>query len=354
MHNVRIVILAGGQGTRFWPISRMKRPKQFLSLNPSGESLISVTAKRVEPLSGKDNIWVVTNVLHKELTAKHTPNAKVILEPYARNTAPSIGLACVHLLRESSDAVMVVLPADHSVRDEDVLLETLKEGIELASKQATLVTIGIPPTFAHTGYGYIKRGKKLKGHAYTVDRFFEKPNLERAKEYCKKGDYYWNSGMFVWRADTLLDAIKDHIPDLYAGLMNIKQTLGTPAEAETVRKVFETCEALSIDFGVLEHAKNCSVIAASPFGWNDVGSWDAWAEHFETDKDGNLLHGDALVIEAKNCVVNSENRLIALLGVKDLVVIDGGDALLVCPRDRVQDVRQIVEELKRKGRNDLV
>ena len=351
--DVHVVILAGGQGTRFWPISRMKRPKQFLSISSSGESLIQATARRVQSLGSAEPL-VMTNIMHKPLILEHVPNARVICEPVARNTAASIGLAALHLARANRDAVMVVLPADHAVKEEKGLLSTLATAIHLATEQEVLVTVGIEPTYPNTGYGYVRRGAQLNGHGFMVRRFFEKPSLERAIEYCQSGDFYWNSGMFVWRAGVLLEAIEEHMPQLFSGLKQIDQVIGSASEEKTVREVFEGLESISIDFGVLELSRNCAVVPATPFGWNDVGSWDAWAEHFNTDEQKNLLKGDAIVIDSKGCVVCADKRFVAVVGAEDLVVIDSGDALLVCPRDKVQDVRKVVDELRARGRQELI
>jgi mannose-1-phosphate guanylyltransferase len=187
-----------------------------------------------------------------------------------------------------------------------------------------------------------------------VHRFYEKPNLERAQHYFSAKDYYWNSGMFVWRADVILEEIKIYLPELYEGLLEIKASIGQANEQKVLEKVYPVLESISIDFGVLEHSKKCSVIAAEPFGWNDIGSWDAWAKHFEKDEAGNLTYGDVLSIDSEGCIIRSEKRFTAVLGATDLVVIDAGDALLVCPKDRVQDVKKIVEELGRQGREELI
>jgi len=352
--DVTVVILAGGQGARFWPISRMRRPKQFLSISANGESLIQATARRVVELVGTENVLIVTNKLHETLIREHVPFAGVMCEPVGRNTAASIGLAALQVRRRNPKGVMIVLPADHAVRDEAKLLKTLDEACSIAAAEDLLVTIGVPPTYPHTGYGYIKRSAALKGNGYLVGRFYEKPNLERARKYCESGDFYWNSGMFAWRADVILEAIEDEMPELYAGLLKIDAVIGTPQESEVTAEVFEKLESVSIDFGVLEHARNCAVIAALDFGWNDVGSWDAWAQNFEPDDQGNLVRGDALVLESKGCLVHSEKRLTAVLGADNLIIIDAGDALLICSRDRVQDVRRIVDELKEQGRKDLI
>ncbi len=348
------VILAGGQGTRFWPVSRMKRPKQFLSISDDGESLIQATARRVRPLVGAGSTYVVTNMLHEPLIREHVPDSIVISEPVGRNTAASIGLAAVYVDHECPDAVCVVLPADHAISNDDLLCDAIRKASDVARGQDMLVTIGVRPTHPHTGYGYIKRGKGLTEGAYRVDRFFEKPSLERAEQYLEAGDFLWNSGMFVWRTSAILAAIKSYLPELAAGLEEIRASIGTPSEKEVMSRVFPTLESISIDFGVLEHARNCAVIDAEPFGWNDVGSWDAWAEHFERDRDGNLLHGDVLAIESKNCVVQSDHKFTAVLGVENLVVIDSGDALLICPSSEVQEVRKIVEALKQKKRTELL
>ena len=348
-----VVILAGGQGTRFWPVSRVRHPKQFLSISASGESLIQATARRVRPLCGTGQLMVVTNVMHRPLIEEHVPDAVILTEPVARNTAASIGLAALHLAQKDPNTVMVVLPADHAVRDEEGLRMVLKEASELARQEELIVTIGVKPTAPHTGYGYIKRSAALKGNGYLIGRFYEKPNLERARKYCQSDDFYWNSGMFISRAGVMLDAISDEMPELSTALDRIKVALGTGDENDVVLREFTALEPVSIDFGVLEHARNCAVIAARDIGWNDVGSWDAWADHFSKDDAGNLVRGNAVLLDSRDCLVYSEKRLTALLGVEGIVVIDTGDALLVCPRERVQDVKLVVEELKALGRTDL-
>ena len=352
--DLRVVILAGGQGARFWPISRRERPKQFLSISASGESLIQATARRVAKLAPPGGLWVVTNHLHKALISKHVPSARILSEPLGRNTAASIGLAAIYARRENPKAVMIVLPADHVVSNETRLLQVLNDAAQIAAVESLLVTIGVEPSFPNTAYGYIHRGAKLVSGGYTVRRFFEKPSLERATKYCESGEFYWNSGMFVWRVDVILDAIEDHLPQLFEGLNEIDAVIGTAAEQETIARIFEKLEPISIDFGVLEHARNCGLVIANEFGWNDVGSWDAWAEHFKKDAFGNHLDGDALVIDSSSSVVCAKDRFIAVLGVENLIVIDSGDALLVCPRERVQDVRKIVDELKARGREELI
>ena len=353
-----VVVLAGGQGSRFWPLSRSAKPKQFLSLNDNGESLIQATVRRITPLVGEKNIRVVAHDGLHHLIKEHVPHASIISEPMAKNTAACIGLSAVYASCEDggSDPVMIVLPADHAVKDEERLRSALSEAIANARSADVLATVGIPPTDANTGYGYIKRGASVSGRAYKVERFFEKPSLERAEKYLEEGNYSWNSGMFVWRASVILEAFRLYLPQMYQGLMEIHALLkeGKGDVAGKISQIFSRFESISIDFGVLEHARNCLVIDAEPFGWNDVGSWNQWAENFKADEDNNLVRGDAVVIDSTGCVIRSDKRLVAAVGLKDIVVIDTGDALLVVSRDSVQEVRKVVDELKRRGRTDLM
>lgn len=352
------VVLAGGQGSRFWPISRQRRPKQFLSISSSGESLLQATVKRVRPLTGgRDNsggLLIVTNCMHEKLVRQHVPAARIVSEPSAKNTAASIGLAAVYLEVQAPKSVMLVLPADHAVSNAEKLRETLMKAARLAQQRDLLVTIGVAPLAPVTAYGYIKRGNQLASGVYQVGRFFEKPNQERARQYCDSGDFFWNSGMFAWRPAVILAALREFMPALHDGLMRIKSAIGGSDERKVIAREFAAFDAVSIDFGVLEFARNCAVVVGEPFGWNDVGSWDAWADHFAKTPEGNLLHGDAIVLDGKNCIVHSEHQLTVLIGAEDLVVINAQDAVLVCPRDKVQDVRKVVEYLKKKNRNDLV
>ncbi|MCB0310399.1 MAG: mannose-1-phosphate guanylyltransferase [Bdellovibrionales bacterium] len=354
MDSLHIVILAGGHGSRFWPVSRQKYPKQFLSISENGESLIHRTAERSLPLCGTERLWVVTNVLHRELVHVHVPQAQVLCEPIGRNTAASVGFAAIHILKSCEDAVMIVLPADHAVRDEALLRNLWKQAAELANKRGSLVTFGIEPTFPHTGYGYIRAGNELAERCYQVSQFCEKPDYDRALAYLRDGHYFWNSGMFAWRADVYLEALKKHMPDLYDGLAQISAAIGSDQEEVVTGQVFDGLQSQSVDFGVLEKADNCDLIVTPDFGWNDVGSWDAWAQHFPADRDDNVLHGDTLLIDSKGCVVTADKRLIALVGVQDLIVIDSGDALLICQRERAQEVKEIVDQLKQKGRKELL
>lgn len=356
---VVVVIMAGGQGTRFWPFSRRNRPKQFLAIGPRNESLIQATARRARALTSTGKIVVVGNALHEPLIHEHVPFASILSEPDARNTAAALGFAALRVQRTNPGAVMVALPADHMIGDEDRFQRTIEDAAEIARTRDVLVTVGIVPTFPHTDYGYIRRGEKIqetrsRRGAFLVTRFFEKPSLQRARVYFGSDEFYWNSGIFVWRPEVLLQAIREYMPDLYQGLQKIDAALDTPSEKTVLTEVYESLECISIDFGVMEHARNCVVIDAEPFGWDDVGSWDAWAEHLGLDEEGNASRGDVLFMDSTGCIVHSEYRYTAVVGAEDLVVIDSGDALLVCPRDQLPDIEKVVGELRKRGRGDLV
>jgi mannose-1-phosphate guanylyltransferase len=301
---------------------------------------------------------VVTTASQASLVKDALPHASIIVEPCARDTAASIAFAamCIDSVStepSKSEAVMVVLPADHAVNDDEALRQTLLRAISVAREQDLLVTIGIPPTCPHTGYGYIKRGRSLSESVFQVARFFEKPSEARATEYIESGDYLWNSGMFAWRISTIRSAMARHMPALDMSMRAVERA--PIEERDSITEIiFNGLEPISIDFGLLEHAQNCAVVSASNFGWNDVGSWDAWAALFKPDDNNNLIRGDTVVLESSGCVIHSEKRLTAIIGVEDLVVIDTDDALLICPRNRVQEVKKIVKELERSGRNSLL
>ncbi|NBW39379.1 mannose-1-phosphate guanylyltransferase [bacterium] len=361
---VAAVILAGGQGARFWPLSRKDFPKQFLSLGESGDSLIQATVKRLEPLIPRERIVVITAQHLVSLVEEHTPGVQILAEPFGRNTAAAIALGAKWLSDQGFDGVMIALPADHAVKSDEKLIQTLRAATALAASSDELVTIGIQPDRPDTAFGYIQRGAPLEqessgtnsgGRVYSVKRFFEKPNERRARQYIESGDFYWNSGMFAWRPEVFLDALERFLPEMYAEFCAVE----FPAECEQVTDVVEglysRIESISVDFGIMEHAKNVKVVEAFDYGWNDVGSWDAWAEHFQGDSEGNLLKGDCISLDGSGNIVSSDSgRFVALVGTEDLVVVDAKDATLVCPRSRVQDVKKVVEYLKKQKREELI
>ena len=355
--NLHAIILAGGSGTRFWPLSRMKRPKQFLKL-VTGRPLLAETFHRVEALCPAARTWVVCGEDHQEgvrAALPELPPAHLLVEPAARNTAPAIGLAAIHALREDPDAMLVVLPSDHHVARP----EAFRAALALAARAAEggdLLTLGIRPTRPETGYGYLRRGDPRQSGAFAVEAFVEKPDAATAERYLQDSAYCWNAGIFVFRADAILGALGRHMPAVREGLERIAEALRHGDARAAAREAFPRMPSISIDYGVLEpEATSSRRIALVPgdFGWSDVGSFAALPEVRALDARGNALAGDALALDCDDCVVLSEgDRLVAAVGLRGLCIVDAGDALLVVPRDRAQDVRSAVEALRKQGRLD--
>jgi mannose-1-phosphate guanylyltransferase len=365
----RPVILAGGSGTRFWPRSRRARAKQVLALD--GErSMIQQTVERLKPLARLDKTWVVTNeYLAQEIgdQLKGIPDEQIVQEPVARNTAPACGLAAFLIERQNPAAVLGVFPSDHVIADEPRFLKALQKGIALADAGENMVVLGIEPTRAETGYGYIETGDEAEGEsALHVRRFTEKPNLNRAQEFLAAGNYYWNSGMFLWSAKTLANAVREHLPETAPLLEKIAASFGTPKFDEVFRELYPKCENISVDYAILEprsakgeHLSHLYCVPAE-FSWNDLGSWASLYEYqIETrlrgDGDGNVAESDGhLTIEAGNNYIYSPKKFVALVGVENLVIVDTEDALLIAHRDHSQDVGKVVKELGLSGRDELI
>ncbi|HTT70872.1 MAG TPA: mannose-1-phosphate guanylyltransferase [Anaeromyxobacteraceae bacterium] len=352
------VVMAGGSGTRFWPLSRQGRPKQFLPL--TGERpLIAETVARLPPLAPPDRTYVVCGRAH-EATVKRLlriPRGNVLVEPCARNTAPCVGLAALHVLRRDREGVLAMLPADHHIGRPVGFRQALKAAAAVAEGGA-LVTLGVVPTRPETGYGYLKVGAALEGRgrggARKVERFVEKPDLATATRYLKSGDYLWNSGIFVFRADEILQEIRRAMPILGEKLDAIGEALGTPRYRRVCAKAFAECPSISIDYAVMEKSDRIAVIPCE-FGWSDVGSFAALPEVRAVDGQGNVAEGDALVLGGRgNVVLAGGRRALVVVGLDDVVAVDAGDAVLVCRKDRAQDVRKAVDELKRLGREELL
>jgi mannose-1-phosphate guanylyltransferase len=365
----RPVILAGGSGTRFWPRSRRAHAKQVLALD--GErSMIQQTVERLKSLAGLDQAWVITNeYLAHEIAdqLRGVPGSQIIEEPVARNTAPACGLAAFLIERQNPDAILGIFPSDHVIADEPRFLKALQKGIALATSGANMVVLGIEPTRAETGYGYIETGDLTKdGSALHVRRFTEKPNQNRAEEFVAAGNYYWNSGMFLWSARTLANAVREHLPETAPLLETIAAAYGTPQFSEVFQAVYPKCENISVDYAVLEprsakgeHLSHLYCLPAE-FSWNDLGSWASLYEYqlesrLRGDSEGNVADSEGhLATDASNNYVYSPRKFVALVGVKDLIVVDTDDALLIAHRDRSQDVGKIVKELAMTGREELV
>lgn len=350
-----IVILAGGSGTRFWPLSRKSTPKQLMSVF-GGKSMLQRTVERVIPLKPK-RVLVVTNALQAAETRSQLEYIKgvpvdVIEEPVGRNTAPAIGLAASIIARFDPDGIMVVLPADHFIVDEERFRETLRKARTVA-ETGKLVTLGITPTRPETGYGYIEAESGSGTDAAPVRRFVEKPPLERALEFLASGRFYWNSGMFVWGASAILDQIARFMPELSCALAKLafEHDVWELADLKPqITEIYSGIKGESIDFGVMEKAQDVQVIPAS-FGWSDVGSWSALPEVMEADQDGHVLINaqDSVSIASEGCLAYGAGKMVAFVGVKDLVVVDTPDALLICSKSAAQDVKKVVEELERRG-----
>ncbi|KPK52541.1 MAG: hypothetical protein AMJ63_09105 [Myxococcales bacterium SG8_38_1] len=345
------IIMAGGSGTRFWPLSRSDRPKQFLSLGPDDRSLLRATAERVWALIPPERTFVVTSELLREQVERELPEldaTRILAEPIGRNTAPCIGWAATHVRRLDPDAVMTVLPADHYIGDTGAYVDTLRRGLEAAT-HGDYVTIGIRPTRAETGYGYIEVGSELDPGVFRARRFVEKPNRQRAEQFVASGCFLWNSGMFFFLASRILDAIDLHLPGLGEQLHRYETAAEIGREAELVSETYASLPAVSIDHGIMEKVDSVSVVPGS-FDWSDLGSWTSAWELSPQDERGNVLPEGGLSVDAAgNYAWAPEGKLVALIGVKDLVVVDSGDALLVVPRERAQDVRDIVAALRERG-----
>lgn len=356
-----IVILAGGSGTRFWPLSRTSRPKQLISIS-GDRTMLQRTVERVLPLKPK-RIMIVTNVLQAEETRRqvsgyHGVPIDVLAEPVARNTAPAIGLAATIIAAHDPRGVMAVLPADHFIRDEDALRTTLIAAGRTA-KNGFLVTLGIVPSRPETGYGYIEADTDLRGQGpFPVRRFVEKPPLEDALRYLEEGSYFWNSGMFIWRCDTILEEMKRHMPDLFSLLTEISfhgDVWELSDLQSQIRKILPRAASISIDYGIMERSDRVQVLPVE-MGWSDVGSWSALPEVVEPDGDGTVSIKCAghIAIDSRDCLIYGDGRLVATLGVDNLIVVSTPDALLVCHRERAQDVKRVVAELSARGMDPLL
>lgn len=344
-----VLIMAGGRGERFWPKSRKSLPKQFLSLTDDGKTMIQLTVERVLPLVDMQDIYISTNRDYKELVRQQLPEIpeeNILCEPVGKNTAPCIGLGAVHMAKKFGDAMMMVLPSDHLIKYTSIFVNTLNDACEVALQGPNLVTLGITPDSPETGYGYIKfLPDQTLGRAFAVDRFVEKPNLETAKEYVASEQYFWNSGMFIWKVSTILDCLKKFLPETYAGLCRIGEAIGTPEQEEVLEKEFCVFQSESIDYGVMEKAEHIYSLTGA-FGWDDVGSWLAVGRIRASNEFGNVISGNVVTVDTKNSIIQGEKKLIAAVGLNDLIVVDTEDALLICKKDSAGDIKKVLENLR--------
>ena len=350
------LIMAGGGGTRFWPLSRKKVPKQLLNLTGK-EAMINETIDRLDGIVDKEDIFIVTNEQQAELTketvAGRVSENHILAEPSARNTAACIGYGAIEILKKYGDGIMCILASDHYIKDEESFRSVLKKAVETVEETDGLVTIGITPTFPSTGYGYI-RNEDMDGKEYKkVLEFVEKPDLDRAKTYLEAKTYVWNSGMFVWKASTILKYFEKLLPDIYEKLMIIKGALGTSGEQDVLKAIYDTIPKISIDYGIMERADNVYMLEGE-FGWNDIGSFDAFSALYAKDDEGNVLRADTALLDCKDNIIIGGQKLVACVGLKNFIVVDTEDAILVCDKERAQDVKEIVALLERREKNHLL
>jgi mannose-1-phosphate guanylyltransferase len=358
------VILAGGRGTRFWPLSRKRRAKQVLALDGK-RTMIQQTVARLEPIAPLKQFWVITNNDLRPVIFEQLPklrNEQVIAEPVGRNTAPAIGLAAFILLRQNADAVIGMFPSDHVIASEKRFRKVLEKAVQIAAAGENMVVMGIQPTRPETGYGYIEAGERVEGGVLRVRRFTEKPNAERAQEFLEAGNYFWNSGMFIWSAQTLARALREHLSETAPYLEEIASTFGTRRFGATFCKLYPKCENISVDYALLEprsakgeHASNLFCLP-SEFGWNDLGSWAALYEHHAAGADhGNVIHAlSSFALNAQGNYVHAPKKFVATLGVSNLVVVETDDAILITTREHAQDVGKVVKHLDDKKIADLL
>ncbi|SDW82619.1 mannose-1-phosphate guanylyltransferase [Paenibacillus sp. PDC88] len=345
------VIMAGGKGERFWPKSRTNLPKQFLNISGS-KSMIQQSIARLELLMDISQIFVVTNELYAELIKAqipHLPHENIIIEPVGRNTAPCIGLASILIEEKFPDSTMVVIPSDHIIENEAGFIKILETAIQVAQDNNNLVTLGIQPKYPETGYGYIQSTEEVTEinglNVYKVNKFVEKPNLETAQAYLSAGNFYWNSGIFVWKTDTIRSYIRELMPDMHDIMETMKAGMKSGNREIVIRSEFKKMPDQSIDYGIMEKVKNIYVIPCV-FGWDDVGSWTALERINELDDHGNVIKGNILNLDTKRCIIESNGKLIATLGIEDLIIVDTEDVTLICTKDKAQEVKLLLKELR--------
>ena len=352
-----VVVLAGGSGTRLWPRSREKSPKHLLTLH-GGRSLLQSTFERVNRLT--ENVYVVTERSQVDSIREQLPDVpmdRFIVEPARRGTASALGLAALTIEEREADATMLSVHADHYLgQDEEAYLKTLEAEASLAERKRSLVTVGLKPPYASTAFGYIQLGARVDGDADTavhrVKRFVEKPDLKTARRYVAGGDYFWNLGLFSWPVDVLSSEMATHAPELHRGLELVKRARRRDQASEADR-AYQALPSEAIDYAVMERTRNLLVVGAA-FEWHDLGSWADLHDILQQDEAGNFVEGDSVLIDSKNCMIHSPKKLVAAVGLEDMVVIETDDAVLICPKARSQDVKLIVERLKQMGKTEYL
>ncbi|HPC98250.1 MAG TPA: mannose-1-phosphate guanylyltransferase [Bacteroidales bacterium] len=353
--NRYVIIMAGGIGSRFWPLSRMEKPKQFLDILGTGETLIQQTYRRFRKACDEENIYVVTNAEHKELTISQlgiSPD-RVLAEPQRRNTAPCIAYGVFRIMKENPQAVIAVTPADHLITKEDEFCNVVNDAFRFSSENNALLTLGITPDRPETGYGYIQANMKKPVHGfknlYKVKTFTEKPDLDLARVFLESGDFYWNSGIFFWRADAIVEAFSRHLPDLYLAFEEGKEFLGTDQEAAFISRTYISCKNISIDYGVMEKADNVYVIFTD-IGWSDLGTWSSLYENSHANGSGNVVTGGEVFTYGceGNIISVDKGRITVLQGLKDYIVVDSDGVLLVVKKEEEQNIKYYLDDVKKR------
>ena len=359
MGKIYSLIMAGGSGTRFWPRSKTAKPKQYLNLF-GNDSLLQSTIKRFSTFTEPDNIYVVSGKSQAAVLEQQTtmlPKANLIYEPVGKNTLPCIGLAVMFAEKEDPDGIMVVTPSDHLIENDELFRDTVLAAVKIADERDGIVTIGITPTYPATGYGYVKTAENITGsekiRQFKVERFVEKPNEPTASEYLNQGGFYWNSGLFVFKISVFLEAVKMYAPALYSDLRKIQSDLGNPTFEKTLDTIYRAVEGISVDYGIMEHAKNIYLVEGN-FIWNDLGSWESVYLTSEKDENGNAGSGESIVVGSKNSYIYSETGLIALVGLDDVIVVQDGNTTLVCKRDKAEEIKKVVDQLKSENKNQYL
>jgi len=347
------LIMAGGSGTRFWPRSRVAKPKQYLSLF-GDQSLIQESVKRFSNFIPEDCIYVVSAKSQKEVLESQTtnlPRQNMIYEPVGKNTLPAIGLAALFIAEKDPDGILIVSPSDHLIQNDELFRQTIESAVLIADKKDGIVTIGITPKFPATGYGYVQTageiqiGQTIK--SFAVNQFVEKPNVEVATGYLKDGGFFWNSGIFIFKVSVFLESVQKYAPELYADLMRIKEHIGIDTYEEAVNRIYNEVKSISIDYGILEKASNVFLVQGD-FVWNDLGSWEEVYKYDKKDENQNAQVGEVVFLDSKNSYVYAPNSLVALVGLDDVIVVQEGDTILVCKRDRAEDIKAVVGEITKR------
>lgn len=351
--------MAGGSGTRFWPRSKVAKPKQYLNIF-GDDSLLQSTVKRFSTITETDKIYIVSNKSQAEVLEEQTsmlPKGNLIYEPVGKNTLPCIGLAAMFAEKENPDGIMVVSPSDHLIENDELFKDTVLAAVKIADERNGIVTIGITPTYPSTGYGYVQTVEDItdeeKIKQFKVERFVEKPDEPTATEYLNQGGFYWNSGLFVFKISVFLDSVKEFAPELYYDLRKIQADLGNPSYEQTLDTIYRAIESISVDYGIMEHAKNIYLVEGN-FDWNDLGNWESVYQLDKKDENGNAHSGEAIFMDSKNSYIYSEKGVIALIGLDEVIVVQEGNTTLVCKRDKAEDIKKIVDRLKYENKNQFL